>query len=449
MGTPVTSPGPAAQRRASRWAPDAVAVFAAAALVVAAALVGDALLARGYELFLPFPPLLATWEPHLGPGTPAAVGIAAVVIVRGPELAGRLRWRPLLGVAYAASATWIVALALVDGWQRGVVERLTSTDEYLHDVPRVTDIAAMLATFSEHILTDAPGFWTTHVGAHPPGALLLFVVLDRIGLGGGGPSGTVVMLVAASAGIAVAVTLRALGAEGVARRALPFGVLLPGAVWMGVSADGLFAAVLAWGVALLAVGATGRGARADLAALAGGLLLGSCLYLSYGLVLAGLIPMAVLAVTRRWRAGAIAAAGVVAVAAAFTISGFWWFTGFAHLRVIYAASAAVDRPYSYFVWANLAALVLAVGPAAVAGLRRAAASPTALPVAAAALVAAALAAVLVADLSGMSKAEVERIWLPFAVWLVVGCALLPKPRYWLAAQAVLALVLNHLLFTVW
>ena len=91
-------------------------------------------------------------------------------------------------------------------------------------------------------------------------------MLDRIGLGGGGAAGVVTVLVGASACAAVAVTLRALGAEDVARAALPFGVLLPGAVWVGVSADGMFAAVLAWGVALLAVGATGRGVRADDAA---------------------------------------------------------------------------------------------------------------------------------------------------------------------------------------
>jgi hypothetical protein len=35
------------------------------------------------------------------------------------------------------------------------------------------------------------------------------------------------------------------------------------------------------------------------------------------------------------------------------------------------------------------------------------------------------------------------------VWLVVPCALLPRPRGWLAAQAALALVVNHLLLTVW
>jgi hypothetical protein len=59
--------------------------------------------------------------------------------------------------------------------------------------------------------------------------------------------------------------------------------------------------------------------------------------------------------------------------------------------------------------------------------------------------------VAVADLSGLSKAEVERIWLPFAVWIVPLAALLPRPslRWWLQAQAVLALTMNTLLATVW
>ena len=113
--------------------------------------------------------------------------------------------------------------------------------------------------------------------------------------------------------------------------------------------------------------------------------------------------------------------------AAFTAAGFWWFTGFADVQVIYAASIATTRPYDYFVWADLAAVSFAVGPAVYAGVRRAAARPRALPAAAALLVLAALTAIAVANLTGLSKAEVERIWLPFAVWLVVPCALLP-PR---------------------
>ena len=420
---------------------DVAIVVGVVALVVAAAVRGRELLAAGVDIFLAFPPLLAEWLPHVGPGTPAAVAVGVAAVTNGPALAQRLAWRPLLWTAWATASAWTVSLALVDGWQRGVVERLTSDQEYLHDVPRVPDIGAMLATFADHIRTDQPVFWSTHVGAHPPGALLTFVLLDRIGLGGGGPSGVVVMLVASSACVAVAVTLRALGHEDLARRALPFGVLLPGAVWMGVSADGLFAGALAWGVALLAVGATQR----PVFAVIGGVLLGYCLYLSYGLVLAGLLPLAVLLATRNARALGLAAAGAAAVMAAFTAAGFWWPTGFSHVQVIYAASIASTRPYSYFVWANLAAVAFATGPALVAALRR---LPR-LPRPAMLLVTAAVTAILLADLSGMSKAEVERIWLPFVVWLVVPCALLPRARWWLAAQVALALAVNHLLLTVW
>jgi hypothetical protein len=253
------------------------------------------------------------------------------------------------------------------------------------------------------------------------------------------------MLVGAAAPVAVAVAARALGAEDLARSALPFGVLLPGAVWVGVSADGMFAGVLAWGVALLAIGAVGRGPRADLAALAAGVLLGWCLYLSYGLVLGGLLALAVLAVTRNVRAGLIAAVGTLAVVGAFTVSGFWWFTGFERVQVIYAASIASTRPYAYFVWANLAAVLFVLGPAVVAAARRAVSLPTGVAL----LAGAGLAAILLADVSGMSKGEVERIWLPFAVWLTIPCALLPRARFWLAAQAGLALAVNHLLLTVW
>jgi hypothetical protein len=117
--------------------------------------------------------------------------------------------------------------------------------------------------------------------------------------------------------------------------------------------------------------------------------------------------------------------------------------------VIYAASIAQYRPYRYFVWADLAAFAFAVGPAVVAGARRVLAKPVRLPRPALLLTAAAAGAVLIADLSGMSKGEVERIWLPFAVWLVLPCALLPRRRAWLFSQAVLALAVNHLLLTVW
>jgi hypothetical protein len=53
-------------------------------------------------------------------------------------------------------------------------------------------------------------------------------------------------------------------------------------------------------------------------------------------------------------------------------------------------------------------------------------------------------ALAVADLSGLSKAEVERIWLPFLPWVLLATAALPRAgaRRWLAAQATLAVVLQ-------
>lgn len=426
---------------------DLLAVAVAAALVVTAAVQGRRLIDAGVDLLLPFPPLLAAWLPHVGPGTPAAAVIAVAVVAWGPGLAGRLAWGPLLVLSWAAATGWTAALALVDGWRRGVAERLTVGTEYLHDVPRARALPDWLRVFGDHILTPQvePGqvwAWTTHVGAHPPAAFGTFVLLDRIGLGGGGAAGVVVVLVGASAGAAVATAARALGDEDLARAALPFTVLFPGAVWVGVSADGMFAAVLAWGVALLAVGVT---ADRALPALGGGVLLGTALYLSYGLVLGGLLVVPLL-LTRRWRALLAATAGAAAVVGAFEAAGFDWLAGYADVRVIYAASIAATRPYAYFVWANLAAFAIATGPAAVAGIRRLAAGPRSRPEL---LVVAALAAVVLADVSGLSKAEVERIWLPFGVWTALACARLPHAQRWLAAQAGLALAVNHLLFTYW
>ena len=44
------------------------------------------------------------------------------------------------------------------------------------------------------------------------------------------------------------VTVRTLGAEAAGRRAAPFLVLAPAAVFMAVSADAVFGAVVAWGL---------------------------------------------------------------------------------------------------------------------------------------------------------------------------------------------------------
>ncbi|MBA8826005.1 hypothetical protein FHX42_003371 [Saccharopolyspora lacisalsi] len=447
-----SSPEPAPARRAgfAALSADLLVVLGGALLVWRAGVVGQRLLDRGVNIYLDFPPLFASWAPHTGPGTIPAVAVALAVVLGGPVLARRMRWGPLLGITYLASLAWTASLTLVDGWKHGVLTKLAGNKNYLAEIDRVESIPGLLATFTDRILLE-PGSWAVHVAGHPPGALVVFVWMERIGLGGFVAGAVLCVLAGATVGIGIATTLRALGEEGTARKILPFTVLMPGAVWVGVSADGLFAGVLTCGVALLAVGSTKRGWRGAPAALAGGLLLGFMLFLSYGLVLAGLLPLVVLVLTRRVRPALVAVVAVVGVVVTFAAHGFWWYEGYQLVHERYYQGIAATRPYGYFAWANLACLVLAVGPAVLAGLRRLAFAPRRMALGARLLTVSTLLCLLAADLSGMSKAEVERIWLPYSLWLVLPCALLPRRhvKWWLAAQAILALLINHLLRTRW
>ncbi|MET9252729.1 hypothetical protein [Streptomyces sp. NPDC003717] len=427
-------------------------------LVLAAVFVGRHIQATAHTLSVGWPPLVGRWDPHVGPGTPAAVLVAVASVAYGPAVAARLPWRALLLTAWGAAMAWIWSLALVDGWREGVVVRLTSRFEYLQVIDRWHDIPATLRDFTRHILIDSPDNWPAHTAGHPPAATLTFVLLDRIGLGGGGWAGAWCITTGATACVAVLVAVRALAGERLARRAAPFLVLAPAAVWMGASADAWFAAVAAWAVAALALAVTGR--SVGWAALSG-LLFGLVCYLSYGLTLFAVIGAAVLLLGRRRVRGrpvllALLLAGFVVVPAVFTALGFDWWEAYRLLVTRYYQGAGGSRPYSYWVWANLACAVLITGVASAAGLRRGGAvllrrrgergvEERRL----AFLVACVLLALLLADLSGMSKAETERIWLPFAVWLLAACAFLTRPRAWLAAQALLALLLNHLLATGW
>ncbi|WP_416978221.1 hypothetical protein [Streptomyces sp. T028] len=436
---------------------DLYAAGAAALLVTAAVLIGRHIQDTDHTLRVNWPPLLASWGPHLGPGTPAALLVAAATVAYGPALAARLPWQALLAVAWGTTLAWTFCLALIDGWQRGIAVRLTTRNEYLQVIDRFHDIPAALRDFTHHILLHSPDNWPAHIAGHPPAATLTFVLLDRIGLRGGGWAGIWCIVVGATACVAVLVTVRALADERLARRAAPFLALAPAAVWMGTSADAYFAAVAAWTVALLALAVTRRSVAA---AVASGLLFGLTCYLSYGLTLIALIDGAVLWLGRRGvreRSVLLVAllAGVAVVPTVFTLAGFDWWEAYRLLTTRYRQGAGGVRPYGYWVWANLACSALITGLATAAGLRRTGSvllrrgSAEGGPLRLALLVTAALLALLVADVSGMSKAETERIWLPFAMWLLPSCAFLTHPRAWLAAQAVLALLLNHLLRTGW
>ena len=426
----------------------AVAVGVVATAYVAAVIVGRALVAHGYDLHLGSAvPLSGKLDIRLSARIllPLAVAIAAVVWL--PIAAERLGWRRLLGVSVVASALWAISLALTDGVDR-LSSPIATEAEYLYDVPHVGGLHDFLSSFTDYIVINVGSgdfHWVTHVSGHPPGALLSFVLLDRLGLGGPGWAAALCIGGGASAAAAALVTMRCVAGERLARRAAPFVATAPAAIWLATSADGWFLGVSAWGVALLALAAGRAGWRGDVMAAGGGLLLGFALFLSYGLVLLAPVSLVVLLVRRRLRPLVVGGLAVVLVVAAFAVLGFWWLDGLTQTRIRYDQGSASSRPYLYFVVTNLAVLGLAIGPAGVAALARLRRGAAAwLPVAA-------LVGVLIADVSGLSKSEVERIWLPWTPWLLTATAMLPTrhQRWWLGGQLAVGLVVQTVIRTNW
>jgi len=210
--------------------------------------------------------------------------------------------------------------------------------------------------------------------------------------------------------------------------------------------------VAAWGLAATAAAAASASRRAVWGwGLAGGLLLGCCLLLSYGLVLLAPLVLAVLVAGRSWRPLPVVAAGAVVPVLVLAAYGFRLWEAYPSLHDRYWAGIAAGRPAAYWLWGDLAALAISAGPALGAGLGALLSAGRSSPHVVRLLVAAAGLAVLVADASLMSKGEVERIWLPFVPWLLLSTACLP-PRWrrpMLAVQVVVALLVQHLVVTNW
>jgi hypothetical protein len=398
-------------------------------------------------------PLSGRWRWHGDAGLVPAMVVAVVVVGWGPGLARRLAARRLPVVAGGAATVWSLALAASDGWD-GVAAPLTTRHEYEPFAAGVRDIGGFLERFVDD-LASAP----VHIQGHPPGPVVLAWALDRVGLGGAGW-----LAAAALAGWGVAVGAAVVAARYVAgaaaaRRAAPALALVPAALWAGTSVDAIFAGLAGVAVALVAVAGhrarrAAPAAREAVLAAAAGVVSGVALVSTYGALLVVGIAGAVVAVCappgRRGPLLAALAAGTAAVLLAAGAAGFWWPDGLAATGERYWAGVGSDRPALYTtVVGNPAALALAAGPAVAAGLATIRRSRTAmlsldraqlLPVLA-------LVAIVAADVSQMSRGEVERIWLPFVPWLALAAP--GDRRRWLAAQAVVALVLESALVSPW
>ncbi|MFI0352971.1 hypothetical protein [Actinomadura sp. 9N407] len=424
----------AASRRSGR-----IAVATWALLITAVFLIGYVLRQAGLATEDELPPLHARFRLLTWQILPAAC-VAALAVAVLPPLAQRLPWRFLLPVSWAAAALWTVALALSDGLD-SLHRPLDAPTEYPAGLDAVrADPHGWLRTFTEKL-----GGYTTHIRGHPPLPTLVLWALEETGLRGTGWSAALIIAAGTSSVVAIALTVRCVAGEATARRALPFLVLAPLTLWIATSMDAFFLGVGAWATALVAIAAKRSGL---LAAAGGGLLLGTLPYLSYGLLPLFAVPLAVVILlrpSRRVLMVLLCCAAIVPMA--FTLGGFWWFDGVAATQETYLVSrGSAQRSYAYFVVANIAVLGLLTGPATAHALPAVLSDRRPL----AWLVGAALVGVFALDVSGVTRGEVERIWVPYAAWIVLTAAQHDPPaRKWLAAQAVLALGVQTSVLSNW
>jgi hypothetical protein len=370
---------------------------------------------------------------------PAAVG--ALLVWALPHVVERVRWRSACLVSAASALVWWLALALVDGTS-GLTRGLHWDADYASAVPAA---ASDPVGFLHDYVPELAGHPIALRG-HPPGFVLLFAALERIGLGGPGWAAAVVLLAGATAVVAVLVTMRLLAGETSARRAAPFVALAPAAIWITTSTDALTMATAAWVVAAIALAGGRDGLWSDAIAVAAGLLAAFTALQSYGLVLM-VLPVALVALAER-RVRPVLVAGAVALGAtlALSMAGFWWLDGLSATVREYR-TLDLERPYLPFLVINLAAWALALGPATAAGLARLRDRRVWIVVGGGLLAAAA------AELSGLSSGEVERIWLPFTLLVLPAGLAAGASRagatFWLSAQVATALVITATIETVW
>jgi methylthioxylose transferase len=434
-----------------------VALFAGAiALIRLTVLWGRELQRSAPEVFLGAAPLVGknfrdAWDWRFGWGLIGAGSVAAVVVwAVASGWIDRVRLRCLLAATGLAAGAFSVSLALTDG-RDGLLFGAADDNEYLANLAIAPPAREYVRDFVHAIVNDAPRY-SVHIRGHPPGFLVLLKAMDAVGLTGPWPVVAISVLSSIMLPIGVLVAVWATCGDGWVRQCAPFLVVAPYAIWMITSADAFYAAVGAWGVAAIAVGARSVGRRAVVAGSVGGATLAMLLFFTYGAAIYMLLPVVV--VVAAWRRGspgtrAVALAGVGAamvVTAGWWLAGFWWFDGASATRDEYWEGTAKFRIWNYFVLSNIAVALIATGPVTLLGLTRLRSRSMWV------LVGGALLALTVANLSQLSKGEVERIWLLFFPWLVLAGGALYKR--WMrsagvAVQAATAILLQAALVSKW
>jgi hypothetical protein len=401
----------------------------------------------GGQLGVPLPPFVMRWEPLIDqPLALLACFVLALGVALVPGLVSRLR-SPVL----FAGALLVLALSLglavnvarsgTTGWwkvfatgRHGSVE---GSFEYLIALPVLSHgIGFYLAHFPAVL-----AYTTTHVKGNPPGPL---IALRLLGIGS--PQAFAALCIGLGSLCApLAYDLgRVLGDEQRGRVAGLLTAFSPAMLLFGVTSADYAFAMLGMGVACLLV----RDGRRAL--VAGSIAAAFASFFSW--LLLG-IPAwaAVVTVRRRGWGRAVALCLSVAVSVALlngTLFLLYGYNPFAALRAtagFYSHGIATLRPYAFWVFGSPIAWAVMLGlPVAWLLLRSLSGRDTA------ALAVSLL--VLASAVIGLTKAETERVWLPFVPLACVAAAGALKPRRLrlvlglLAAQAI---AVELLFFTVW
>ncbi len=437
----------AAGRGGPGWLRPHAGLVAATAAALVAVVAAGLVVRFGFDdpLGTALSPFIMGFRPALHPIAVLAVAVAAVVVLAAPRL---LTVRAPVFAAGLFAAALAAALA-VNGSRTGTGEwaaifrlgpggSFEAINEYLPGLPALSyGVPFFLDRFAETLLA-----LPINVSAHPPG---LIVSLHLLGLT------TAARMAALCIGCAAVVApltyalARRLVDERRARVAGLLAVASPCLLLFGTtSADAVYAAAGVLAATLLL--APDRRVRA-----AGALVFGLGTLLTWTLLAIGawvaLVALrrdgvrAALALAVVCGAGALAVQGLLVVAYGYDPIGT-----LAATDAAYRASVARERPYAFWVLGSPTGWALMVGaPIVLAGVvaaRRARPAALALAV-----------VIAVAAVGGYTKAETERIWLPFVPLACVAAAEAGLGarhlRVVLAALLGQAILVQVLFYTVW
>ena len=416
-----------------------VAAFAVMAVTVAVGL----WLARhdGRELGLPFPPFVGRWDPAATAWGLAAAALFGLAIWAAPRL---------LALPPAAFAAAVFALTLALRLALGATSRGPSGWSGMFDLDGFEGPNEYLPALSA--LRYGPGFLLdrfaelvpalpVHAAGHPPGLLL---IMDALGLDTAGRLAAFCIGAGALAAPLAYAVGRTVTGERTARIAALLTAMAPSVLLFGAtSADAVYATagmLAAWALADRRLGVRALGA----------LLLAAASLLAWSLLAIG-----AWAALLAWRREGVRAMVVLALLCAAALVAFYGVlaaaTGFdpiGTLRAteqVYRFGIADQRPYWFWLTGSPSAFLLMLGlPVAwLAFVALARGEDTAIAI---------LAVLGIAAVAGFTKAEVERIWLPFAPLVCLAAATVLRERDLrpvLALLAVQALAWELLWNTVW